>query len=64
MPVDKKAGENAEDASKARGGAYIEVKSNLPKGTSFARYAMAIARSKGNLMQAAEIDKGWHDSTP
>lgn len=57
-------GENAEDASKARGGAYIEVKSNLPKGTSFTRYAMALARSKGNLMQAAEIAKGWHDSTP
>ena len=63
-PVDKKAGENAEDASKARGGINIELKSNLPKGTGFARYAMAIARSKGNLMQAAEIAKGWHDSTP
>lgn len=25
---------------------------------------MALARSKGNLMQAAEIAKGWHDSTP
>jgi HK97 family phage major capsid protein len=43
----------------------VQVKgSNLPKGTAFTRYALALARSKGNLMQAAEIAKGWHDSTP
>lgn len=36
----------------------------LPKGTAFTRYAIALARSKGNLMQAAEIAKGWIDSTP
>lgn len=58
-------GGNAAEASASRGGTRIEVKgANLPKGTSFTRYAMALARSKGNLMQAAEIAKGWADSTP
>lgn len=48
-----------------RPGAVISVKGhNLPKGTAFTRYAMAMARSKGNLMQALEISKQWHDSTP
>lgn len=44
-------------------GSRVEVKGvNLPKGTTFTRYAMALARSKGNLMQAAEIAKGWSDT--
>lgn len=59
------AGRTAEEGSAARAGQRIEVKGvNLPKGTAFTRYAMALGRSKGNLMQAAEIAKGWHDSTP
>jgi HK97 family phage major capsid protein len=59
------AGQTAEEAATTRQGARIEVKgTNLPKGTAFTRYAMALARSKGNVMQAAEIAKGWHDSTP
>lgn len=54
-----------EEGSAARGGQRIEVKNvNLPKGTSFTRYALALARSKGNLMQAAEIAKNWRESTP
>jgi HK97 family phage major capsid protein/HK97 family phage prohead protease len=53
-----------ESGSQARGGVVISIKSNLPKGTAFTRYAMALGRSKGNLMQAVEIAKGWHDSTP
>lgn len=58
-------GRTAEEGSAARGGTRVEVKgTNLPKGTAFTRYAMALGRSKGNLMQAAEIAKGWHDSTP
>jgi HK97 family phage major capsid protein/HK97 family phage prohead protease len=36
----------------------------LPKGTAFARYAMAIAASKGNLMQAEQIAHRWDNSTP
>lgn len=59
------AGGNAEEAGKTRGGGRIEVKgTNMPKGAAFTRYAMALARSKGNLMQAAEIAKGWRDTTP
>lgn len=57
------AGSDAEKASNARAGLRIEVKgTNLPKGTTFTRYAMALARSKGNLMQAAEISKAWDDT--
>jgi len=51
--------------TESRGGvAVLSVKSNLPPGTAFTRYAMALGMSKGNLMQAHEIAKGWHDSTP
>jgi HK97 family phage major capsid protein len=51
------------EGSDARGGVRIEVKgTNLAKGTAFTRYAMALARSKGNLMQAAEIAKQWDDT--
>lgn len=75
--MEKAAGESATpvDAPKTpaqgsdvRGGARIEVKgTNIPKGTSFTRYAMAIACSKGNLMQAAEMarnNKAWSEETP
>lgn len=42
----------------------IRVVRNLPKGTAFVRYAMALASSKGNLMQAVETAKQWAPSTP
>lgn len=42
----------------------VVVKPNVAKGTAFTRYAIALARSKGNIMQAAEIAKEWKDSTP
>lgn len=59
------AGTTAREASDSRAGSRVEVKNvNLPKGTSFTRYAMALARSKGNLMVAAEIAKSWRESTP
>ena len=58
-------------ASAARGGMVsvgaarsVTVQRNLPKGTAFTRYAIALARAKGDLMQAAEVARGWHDSTP
>lgn len=48
-----------------RGDSGIRVHSNLPKGTAFTRYAMALAASKGNTHQAVEIAKTmWGDSTP
>jgi len=34
------------------------------KGTVFTRYVMALAASKGDLMQAVEMSKRWRDSTP
>lgn len=56
-------GGNADDAGQVRGGIRVEVKgANLPKGTAFTRYAMALGRSKGNLMQAAEIARSWDDT--
>jgi HK97 family phage major capsid protein/HK97 family phage prohead protease len=52
-------------ASAARAGAsVVTVKSNLPKGIGFTRYAMALAASRGSRMEAAEYAKRWKDSTP
>lgn len=42
----------------------VTVHRNLPPGIAFARYAIALARAKGNIMHAAEISKQWKDSTP
>jgi HK97 family phage prohead protease len=56
---------DTKQASDVRGGAVVtSVKSNLPKGTAFTRYAISLMRSQGNLMQAVEISKQWHDTTP
>lgn len=63
-PVDAGKVNSAEKGAEFRDNAIIRVERNLPKGTAFTRYAIALARSKGNLMQAAEIAKSWHDSTP
>ncbi|NTS30676.1 phage major capsid protein [Phyllobacterium sp. BT25] len=59
-PVEVK---DLQSGSDARGGAVPAVaKSALPKGTAFTRYAIALARGKGNLMQAAEVAKAWGDT--
>lgn len=63
-PVEAGKVNSAEKGAEFRDSAIIRVERNLPKGTAFTRYAIALARSKGNLMQAAEIAKSWHDSTP
>lgn len=61
-PVD---GTGTQAGSDSRETTRIVVKgNNLPKGTAFTRYAMALARSKGNLMLAAEVAKSWQESTP
>jgi HK97 family phage major capsid protein/HK97 family phage prohead protease len=56
------------EGSTTRGGGSIEVKNtNVPKGTAFTRYAIALARSRGNLMQALEIarnERSWTEQTP
>lgn len=56
------SGKGGDDAAATRQGQTISVKSNLPKGTAFTRYAMALAKSKGNTMQAAEFAKRWDDT--
>lgn len=56
-------GGDAAAAAASRGGVvHAQAKKDLPKGTAFTRYAMALARSKGNLMQAAEVSKAWGDT--
>ena len=61
VTIDPATVNNANAGSQARAG-IVTVKSNLPKGTAFVRYATALARSKGNLMQAAEIAKSYKDT--
>ncbi|MGF6986538.1 HK97 family phage major capsid protein [Paraburkholderia atlantica] len=46
------------------GSPIITVRANVKKGTAFTRYAIALMRSRGDLMLAAEIAKHWHDTTP
>jgi HK97 family phage major capsid protein/HK97 family phage prohead protease len=40
----------------------IRVERNLPKGTTFTRYVMAMARAKGNTFEAMEYAKRWTDT--
>lgn len=62
VPADKVA-TNPEKATEARqGGNVISVRRNLPKGTAFTRYAMAIAASRGQRFEAIEIAKQWKDT--
>lgn len=62
--TDPRAATNARAVGSSGTDRVISVQRNLPKGTAFVRYAIALARSKGNLLQAVEIARGWHDSTP
>lgn len=57
-------GGSPDRAAESRGGGIIQIKQDLPKGTSFTRFVMALAQARGNRMEAAEIAKKWHDSTP
>ncbi|HTN40832.1 MAG TPA: phage major capsid protein, partial [Asticcacaulis sp.] len=58
-------GNSTEDGQQSRAAVSVQVKGvNLPKGTAFTRYAMLLAKSRGSLMQAAEMAKQFHDSTP
>jgi len=53
-------------ASDLRGGTVtapvVQVKSMLPKGTAFTRYAMALASAKGDSYRAIERAKSWSDT--
>ena len=56
--------EKGANAARNAGVSAIQVVSNLPKGTAFTRYVMALTRSKGNSFEAANYAKKWDDSTP
>lgn len=61
-PIVLPAGSGQEGAGVQLRGGVLSVKRNLPPGTSFTRYAMALAASKGNLMQAEVLAKRWEDT--
>ncbi|WP_208647214.1 phage major capsid protein [Paraburkholderia terrae] len=63
-PASASAARAAAGANTAAPARSVTVQQNLPKGTAFTRYAIALARSRGNLMQAAAIAQAWQDSTP
>jgi HK97 family phage prohead protease/HK97 family phage major capsid protein len=48
--------------SAARGGVVTVLGPSLPPGTLFTRYAIALARAKGNLVLAHEVAKSWKDT--
>lgn len=43
---------------------HLTVRSNLPPGIRFTRFAMAMAMAKGNVMHAAELAKSRYSDTP
>jgi len=52
-------------ASSIRAGvSSVSVRPNVPKGTAWTRYAMAVARFNGDKYAAIEYSKQWRDSTP
>jgi len=59
------SGTDPKKASDARGGTnVIQVTSNLPKGTGFTRYVMALAASRGNRGEALQFAKRWERDSP
>lgn len=44
--------------------APVTLKKELPKGTAFTRFVMALAAARGNRLEAAEFAKRWHNETP
>lgn len=59
------AGQSADQALQVRaGGIFVPGRPQVPKGTAFVRYAMAIASSRGGTYDAIQMAKRWKDSTP
>lgn len=58
------ASTNARGANGSGTGVVYGMKSRLEPGVRFARYAMAIGASKGNIMQAEMISRRWNDTSP
>jgi HK97 family phage major capsid protein/HK97 family phage prohead protease len=65
VPAD---GKDAETAGQSRAGVRVEnVRANLAKGIPFTRFALALAKARGNLSDALAVatnNKTWHDQTP
>ena len=61
VPTD--AGRDASGVE-VRPGATLSVKTNLPPGIRFARFSLAMAKAKGNVMHAHEIAKERYKDTP
>lgn len=52
-------------ASELRGAVpVVSVKANVPPGTAFTRFCMAMASGKGDSYRTIERAKEWHESTP
>lgn len=63
--VPRDAGMEAETKSAvALPGNVLAVKSNLPEGLAFTRFALSMAQAKGNVMLAHEIAKNFYSDTP
>ena len=57
-------GDTRESAERSRMRVPAEPKKELPKGTLFTRYAMAIAAGRGSISDALEYAKRWKDQSP
>jgi HK97 family phage major capsid protein len=62
-PILPNAGQG-EGAPRVPGSSHITVKTNLPPGLRFTRFALAMAHAKGNVMLAHEIAKERYKDTP
>lgn len=51
---------DVKSGSEVRAGVQVKNTEKLAPGTEFARFAMAVAAGKGNLMQSAEIAKSYY----
>lgn len=58
-------GTKSDEGTNARGTPIVTVhRANLPKGTGFTRYAMAMASGRGSVSDALRYAERWKDSTP
>lgn len=64
-PITPKAGTSEPESRRVRAGeGVLRPNANLPKGIGLARYAKALAQSKGNYDQAIRYAQQWDTSTP
>jgi len=66
-PVTSQNSDTTQKASDVRGGVITVKGPDLPKGTGFVRYAMALMATHGDRAESyalASANKSWHDQTP